>query len=171
VLAINARIKRWFDLKYAELRTTFEQRDLGNVRVLQPSHEYPPDSSRTDWFRKEIIDTAHRAGHFANFGAYAGWSGLRIRIEGLDLRYVSSVHGAGRDVGVMAVTTFGLIGSIPSERDEAALPREVIMTTKDAFSFVHTEPMHALDERGTELESLLDEGLSVGLSEMLRRVR
>ncbi|MGH7265150.1 MAG: hypothetical protein ACREMB_09910 [Candidatus Rokuibacteriota bacterium] len=72
----------------------------------------------------------------------------------------------------MAVTTFGELES-PTLGDEgqAVTPNpEYLTTTKDAFRFVHTENLDALDARSAELRELLDEGLTEALSQLLKRL-
>jgi hypothetical protein len=93
-----------------------------------------PPSARTHWFRRQITESAHKAGHYADFRLFVGWASLRVRVDRLQLRYVASLHGAGREPGVMAVTTFAEI-----------------------------------EQRASELEGLLDEGLAVALASLLRR--
>ncbi len=173
-IQVSARMKTWFDAKRTELKSVFAERD---VRVsVATLHADSSDQEKVWWFRKEIIDSARTAGHYADFTGYSSWSNLRIRLEGIQLRFAASLHGAGRDVGVMAVTTFGDLSAYsskpaPSGTSEAAPPQyEPFQTTRDAFLFVHTESTDALDARIPELESLLDSGLTVALSRLLTQV-
>jgi hypothetical protein len=168
-LAIGGRLKAWFDRKRGELSGVFLQRGLGDVIVIADT-EMPP-SSRVHWFRRQIVESAHTAGHYAEFEVFAGWVRLRIRLERWQLRYVASVHGAGREPGVMAVTTFAEIEPYPPpEGDELpSLGPNYVRTTTDAFTFVHSEALDQIAARAPELEALLDEGLAVGLSELLRK--
>jgi fido (protein-threonine AMPylation protein) len=169
-IAVSGRMRAWFDRKREELLAVFRARGLAEAEILSTS-EFPP-SQKNQWFRWQTIDSAHTAGHYADFRFYTGWCNLRVRIERLQLRYVASIHGAGRDIGVMAVTTFAELEPYPEPSDESggAPAREYILTTKDAFRFVHTEALDEINKRGSELEALLDEGLAEALSHLLKKI-
>jgi hypothetical protein len=98
-------MKGWFEKKEKELADVFNQKDLKDTRVVIDVQQTP--SEKAHWYRHQIIESAHTAGHYADFSYFAAWCRLRVRVEDLDLRFVASLHGAGRDIGVMAVTTFG----------------------------------------------------------------
>jgi fido (protein-threonine AMPylation protein) len=166
-VAVGGRIREWFTRKRDELVPVFRGQGLDDVTVLADV-EMPP-SPRTHWFRKQITESAHTAGHYADFRLFVGWAGLRIRVERLQLRYVASLHGAGREPGVMAVTTFAEVEPFPPVEEDAPTPREYIHTTPDAFRFVHSEPLLDIERRAGEIESLLDEGLAVALASLLKR--
>jgi hypothetical protein len=162
-------MRQWFDQKRAELVEVFRGRGLNDV-VVSASTEMPP-SDRTYWFRHQIIESAQYAGHYADFRTFSGWASIRIRTDRWLLRYVASLHGAGREPGIMAVTTFAEIEPHPAQEGEEGLTsREPIRTTVDAFRFVHTEEIHDINRRAPELERLLDDGLSVSLAEMLKKL-
>jgi fido (protein-threonine AMPylation protein) len=168
-VAVGGRMRQWFEQKRVELLDVFRARGLNDVAV-SASTEMPP-SDRTHWFRRQIIEAAQFTGHYADFRTYAGWANLRIRTDRWVLRYVASLHGAGREPGIMAVTTFAEIEPHPAQEGEDGLTsREQIRTTVDAFRFVHTEEIADINRRAPELERLLDDGLSVALAEMMKRL-
>jgi hypothetical protein len=178
-VAVNGRMRQWFEQKRGELIEVFRARSLTDVSV-SANTETPP-SDRTHWFRRQIIESAQVAGHYADFRTYSGWSSLRIRTDRWLLRYVASLHGAGREPGIMAVTTFADIAPIAphpvqiaphpvQEEEDGPVSRDPIRTTIDAFRFVHTEEIHEINRRAAELEQLLDEGLSVALAEMMKKL-
>ena len=169
--ALGARLGSWLKRKKQELQAVFKDQGTQGVTILT-SIELPP-SEKTRWFRLQVIESARATGHYANFDTFTGWGSLRVRVENLDLRYVVSIHGAGRDAGVLAVTTFGILGIRSSDKggrsreiDPSAKPPEAIATTRDAFLLVHSESMEALDNRAQDLEDLLEEGLAVALSRL-----
>jgi hypothetical protein len=166
-IATVGAIDVWFQRKASALTTIFRDRGLNDVRV-DSDLEQPPHSDKLHWFRHQIIDSARTAGHYANFQGYTAWVSLRVRIEGRLLRYVATLHGAGREPGVMAVTTFAEIET-PSGPSVDGLEREYISTTKDAFRFVHSERLDQLTARKGELEDLLEEGLAEALAQLLSR--
>jgi Fic family protein len=167
--AVSARMGHWFGRKRDELEAIFEEQGLGSQILMQA--EASP-SERTRWFRHQVVESAHVAGHYADFGGFVAWAQIRIRVEGIQLRYVASLHGAGRDAGVLAVTTFAEWVPLQSSDDGQAAPTpHFVHTTKDAFVVLHSESLGALDERAGELEELLDEGLAVALTELQRQLR
>ena len=167
-VAVGGRLRAWFGPKRDDLVGVFHGRGLDDVAVFCDV-EMPPTSAKTHWFKKQITESAHTAGHYADFRTFSGWAGLRIRVERSQLRYVASLHGAGREPGVMAVTTFAELEPFPAAEDGAPAPREYLHTTPDAFRFVHSEPLDEINGRAAELEQLLDEGLAVALAELLKR--
>ena len=168
--ALAGRIEQWFGEKREQLEAAFRERGLLDVRVVA-NCEIPP-SPRIHWFRHQIVQSARTAGHYADVRPYAAWCGLRVFADVFMLRFVASVHGAGRDPGVMAVTTFGELESPSGDEEQGtASPKvEYLTTTKDAFRFVHTESIEELERRSAELEELLDEGLAAALSVLLKRL-
>jgi len=162
-LAVGGRMVAWFERKKTELRNVFRGQGLPDIRVTSDS-SMPPDK-KTNWFRWHINESAHRAGHYADFSFFSGWCSLSIRTDRWQLRYVASIHGAGKEPGVLAVTTFGEIGPYPPHKRDV----EYVLTTKDAFHFVHSESLDEINQRGPELENLLDEGLAAALAEFLKR--
>lgn len=168
-VAVGGRLRQWFDQKRAELVEVFRGRGLNDVAVSSNT-EMPP-SDRTHWFRRQIVESAQFAGHYADFRTFAGWASLRIRTDRWVLRYAASLHGAGQEPGIMAVTTFAELEPHPAQEGEAGTTsREQIRTTVDAFRFVHTEDMDDIGRRAAELERLLDDGLSVALAEMMKKL-
>lgn len=168
-VAVGGRLRSWFDRKRDELAGVFRGRGLTDV-VFIADTEMPP-SSKTHWFRWQVTESAHKAGHYADFRVFTGWSSLRVRLDRWQLRYVASIHGAGREPGVMAVTTFAEIEPypLPEAEEDSAPPRDHIRTTTDAFRLVHSETLEQINQRGPELDALLDEGLAVALSELLKK--
>lgn len=167
--AVGARIRKWFEDKRTDLEAAFEQQALG-AQVLTRTELSPGMNAK--WFRSQVIDSAHAAGHYADFDTFVGWSQLGIRLEGVQLRYVASVHGAGRDAGAIAVTTFAEWTPLQiADEDAGAVSARFVYTTKDAFVVVHSESMDSMDGRAADLEELLDEGLAVALEELRRRIR
>jgi hypothetical protein len=168
-VAVGGRLRRWFDGRRDELAAVFRDRGLNDVAVITDT-EMPP-SSKAHWFRWQINEAAHKAGHYADFRVFTGWSSLRVRLDKWQLRYVASLHGAGRDPGVMAVTTFAEIEPfpLPDAEEESPPARDYVPTTNDAFRFVHSETIEQVNQRAPELDSLLDEGLEVALSALLRK--
>lgn len=167
--AVGGRLRAWFDRKREELATVFRGRGLTDVQVIADT-EMPP-SAKVHWFRWQITESAHTAGHYADFRIFVGWSSIRVRLERWQLRYVASLHGVGREPGVMGVTTFAEIEPYPQPQveEETTPARDYIRTTTDAFRFVHSESLEQIGERGSELEDLLDEGLAVALSDLMKR--
>ena len=167
--AIMGRTKNWFERKRADIRQVFVDKGLTDVKLLVDA-ELPP-AERADWFRRQIIESAHTAGHYADFRYYAGWCSLRIRVERSELRFVASIHGAGREPGVMAITTFAEIKAIlATPEDNAPVLPTYLPTTKDAFRFVHSESSETIEGRSDELEELLEEGLSEALTHLLKEL-
>lgn len=168
-VAVGGRLRSWFERKREELAAVFRARGLTDVAFLVDT-EMPP-SSKIHWFRWQVNQSAHTAGHYADLRVFTGWSSLRIRLDRWQLRYVASIHGAGRDPGVMAVTTFAEIEPypVPEAEEESAPARDYIRTTTDAFRLVHSETLEEISQRGPELDALLDEGLAVALSELLKK--
>jgi len=166
--AVGGHLRHWFESKREELAAAFAAKGLGGVDI-QVFVEMPP-SDKARWFQRQVIDSAHVAGHWADFSLFAGICQMRVRVEGHQVRYVASLHGAGRDPGVMAVTTFAEIRAAADDDDEAAPAAEPVRTTKDAFRFVHTESVDELDRRAHELGELLEEGLAEALAQLSRRI-
>jgi Fic/DOC family protein len=163
-IAIEARISHWFEKQEQTLSATFEQQGLSDVDV----HYFAHDASKAHWFRGQIVRSARTSGHYADFSEHSKWWHLRIKLtqEGLQLSFVASIHGAGRDSGVMAVTTWAEIKPLEAEDARA----EYFDTASDAFRFAYTETTDALEKRGAELEALLDAGLSVALARLLKGI-
>lgn len=167
-VAVGGRLREWFERKRAELHETFRGRGITDVFVSADT-EMPPISSKTHWFRRQIIRSSQLAGHYADLRTFAGWSSLRIRTDRWSARYVASMHGAGREPGIIAVTTFAEIEPDPVQEDGGQEASEYITTTVDAFRFVHSETIEEINRRADELEELLDQGLAVALAELLKK--
>jgi hypothetical protein len=169
-IALGGRLSQWFEQKRTELVEVFRAKGVSEVNI-SADVEMPPTSSKTHWWRRQINQSAQVAGHVADTRTFAGWCSLRIRTERWVLRYVASIHGAGRDPGIVAVTTFAEVEPYPpQEAGESAATPESVTTTVDAFRFVHTESVEDINRRAAELEELLDQGLAVGLAELLKRL-
>jgi fido (protein-threonine AMPylation protein) len=177
-IAVKGRIDSWFDKKGREIDDVFKAKKLKEVEVLVSSEG--TQSQKAGWFRRQIIDSARTAGHYADFSFHSSWSNLRVRVQNLQLSFVASVHGAGREPGVMAVTTFGEIRPRPprraqpgqggDEEEQAGSQPQFLLTTKDAFRFLHAETTEQIDGRAGELEELLEEGLAEALLQLLKAV-
>ncbi|HSK01027.1 MAG TPA: Fic family protein [Kofleriaceae bacterium] len=174
--AIVADLQHWFREKCQELWEVFGQQGIEDIEISdftdrsdQPAFQH--GMYRHLDLRRQVIESARVAGHHADLSGFVALVNLRIRIEveGTNLGFHASVHGAGSDSGVLAVTTFATIrqGTRP---DQEAPDTEDIPTTADAFRVVYTEPMEAVNDRLGELHELLDQGLAVALAELLKRI-
>ena len=163
-VAIGARIGPWFANQEKTLSATFEKQGLSDVAV----HDFVYEPLKAHWFRGQIGRSARTSGHHADFTEHSKWWHLRIKLpqEGLQLSFVASLHGAGRDSGVMAVTTWAELKPLEGEDARA----EYFDTASDAFRFAYTENTDALEKRGPEIEALLDAGLSVALARLLKGI-
>ncbi|MCE7927450.1 MAG: Fic family protein [Chloroflexi bacterium CFX7] len=164
-------LKYWFERKRDELQGIFRSQGV-NAEVMV-SLEVPPDSERTHYFKRQVIESARRAGHFADLGGCTAWARLVVVVEGTKASYVASLHAAGREPGVMAITTFAVLGQAPTKREtpleDHPAPTD-LPTTSEAFRFVHTETTEALSGRSEELYEFLDSGLSVALADLSQRI-
>lgn len=173
--AVAAMASHWLGAKRSELIALFAEQGIHDIKIsdfkaTSTNPDFPhgeADLPRHLWFRRQVINSARRAGYFADFDGFVGLSSLRIQIGATKLNFLVSLHGAGVDSGVLAVTTFASIrlGSRDGILDELDLP-----TSSNAFHAVHTEGMEALNHRYPELADLLDEALSVALVELMKYV-
>jgi fido (protein-threonine AMPylation protein) len=172
--AIVADLDHWFTEKRAELRAVFAQQGVEEVEISIFSARSDASDNRSSLpphlsLRRQVVESAHVAGHHADLSGFAALVYLRILVEGTHLLFCASVHGAGSSSGVLAVTTFATIrqGSGPALGAQDVVD---VSTTADAFRVVHTEPMETVSNRLGELHELLDQGLTVALAELLKRV-
>lgn len=167
--AVQGQVESWFKNKRTELLAAFKKENVKNVAIPEIIKAGPKDE-KSHWFKNQIVESAHGVGHYADFSIYRGWISLLIRIEGTQLRYVASIHGAGRNAGVVAVTTFAEIEDVSNARDKNSPPgnREFVRTAKDAFRFVDSEEIEAILNRSSELYEMLDFGLMVALLKLRR---
>ena len=165
-----AHVERWFKDKQAELSTLFASQGLADATVRENS--CANDGEYRNWWYRSIVESAKVTGHFADFSHFKAWSSLRVSVEGMLVRYVASIHGAGRSAGVVAVTTFAEILPDPRVAPSAAdaVPGEFIQTASHAFTIVWTERTDDVEARMSQLDALLDEGLAAALAELMRRV-
>src|SRR3984885_9105651 len=168
-IAIQARIVHWFQKQEETLSATFRGQGLSDVAVRYLAYE----ATKAHWFRVQIGRSARMSGHYADFSEQSRWCHLRLQLpeEGRQLSFVASLHGAGRDSGVMAVTTWAETKMLETEDARAEDARaEYFDTASDAFRFAYTEKTDDLEKRGPELEALLDAGLSVALARLLKGI-
>jgi hypothetical protein len=169
-VVLGTQLFRWFERMAQELKGIFKDGDAVDVGVLF-DHQIGESATRRYWFRDQIVSAARRAGHYAEFGTDSGWTGLRIRGEGMTLRYVAALHGAGQATGVLAIVTFAEIETQWKDEDgEVNRARIMVDTSPDAFRVVHTEPIEAVTAREHDLITLLDEGLAIALAEFTKRL-
>jgi hypothetical protein len=166
-LAVSGRIETWFDSKKNELSELFKSKGIQSK--VQADHRRNPDA-RAYWYHRQIVDSAHKAGHYADFSGSVSWSRVRIEVENLFVDFVASLHGAGREPGVCAVTTFGELGVPSGEIGQGAMSKTTFDTTNDAFSFLYSESSEAIEKRSTDLDELLDEGLAVALTKLMQDI-
>ncbi len=161
--AINARVKHWFETKRSELERTLAGQGIADGHVLCGS-SFGPEHANSHWWRHQIITSARRAGHFADTSRITGWHHLRVRVGGVQLRFLAALHGAGKHSGVLAVVTVAELEPIQEDDGtQGSMSKQLIETTRDAFRVVHTEATDSIEARSKELEELLDEGLTIGL--------
>lgn len=171
--AIEGMIRQWLEGKEREIRAIFREQGLSDLRARLTSGTSWSDPRvagerpRHQWFRHEVIQSARRVGHFADFSGPVAMSCLRLSVEELRLTFVASLHGAGRDSGVLAVTTYSSlrVGSRDGADDEL-----VIDLPNDAFLAVGTEPIEAITDRYHELHEQLDDALAIAMAEFVQQV-
>ncbi len=118
---------------------------------------------RDRWWRRDIIRTAKAAEHYACFKPNTWWSLLGMSVNGVDLRFVTSIHHvASAYTGVMAITSFGRIrirGQEFSGRDGI-----FVETSWEPFMFCHTDDA---EDRFEELCDWLDQSLAMALRKFM----
>jgi Fic family protein len=160
-VAVAGRMDDWFKKQRDVIHEQFRKSGLADAQVSY----FPFEADKAHYFRGQISRAARRAGHSAELGEGTRWWHLRVKLpkEGLQLSFVASLHGAGRDSGVMAVTN-----SAELKRLEATELPEYVETSNDAFRYTYSEATEDLVGRCTELDDLLDAGLSVALARVLK---
>ncbi len=167
---VGGLLTHWFTVKRSELEEVLRSQG-GGANILMA--EEPSGAARSHYYRRQILDSARRAGHFADL-RFAEWRRLVVVVEDLNLKmsYVASLHAAGREPGVMAVTTFAVIGpanQTSADAREGTTEAADISTTSNAFLFVHAENTETLSQRQEELSAFLDSGLTVALLDLMNR--
>ncbi len=150
--AIVADLQRWFRARCKELWEVFGQQGIGGVEITDRTFRSDdPDFQNGMYrhldFRRQVIESARVAGHHADLSGFVALASLRIliEVEGTNLGFHASVHGAGSDSGVLAVTTFATLRQ--GTRPDLETPDvEALPTTADAFRVVYTEPMEAVND-------------------------
>jgi len=107
--AILAQIRHWLTAKERELGELFAEQGIRDVRVQvnvsDSEHPEHPARARLNeipkhaWFRRQVIQSAQRAGHFAYFGGFVALARLKLTVEGVQLDFLVSLHGAGERSG------------------------------------------------------------------------
>ena len=160
---IHSRIGVWFEQADNNLTTEFAGE--GRTVSIWTDQATPTEPERSKWWHDQIIETAKRAEHFAAMFADRWWTMLGITVNGLRLRFVTSIHHVGSPrTGVMAVTAFGdirLLHEGPSTHKDA-----FVTTSWDAFTFSCDEEV---DDRAVELSEWLDQALAVALRKLMQR--
>lgn len=166
-------VNRWLEGKELEIKSIFGAQGIRDLRVSRtdgaswnaPGHE--GEQPRHQWFRHQVVRSAHRIGHFADFSGPVAMFCLRLSLDELRLTFITSLHGAGRDSGVLAVTTYASLrlGSRDGADDEL-----VIDLPNDAFLAVGTEPVDKTTDRYQELLEQLDEALAIAMVEFAQQV-
>jgi fido (protein-threonine AMPylation protein) len=167
-IAMSGRISSWFSAREQALSQLFSAK---GVDVDVHARAELNESNFRHWYHHQIIDSARAVGHFANFGLHQSWWRLRILTEGLQMDFVASMHGVGREPGVVAVTTFAEMrdrGRSAADANPSA--PEYVATAKDAFYFVHTEEISVIESRAAELDRVLEEGLAQALARLLKSI-
>ncbi len=172
--AIVADLEHWIRRKCGELREVFAQQGIEDVEIVDFTYRsdepmFQDGVYRHLQFRRQVLESARGAGHHADLSGFVALATLRILVEGANLGFHASIHGAGSNSGVLAVTTFATIRQ-GSDPDPEAPDVANVATTADAFRVVYTEPMEAVNDRLGELHELLDQGLAVALAELLKQI-
>ena len=163
------RADRFHEHTYDWLRETRLDIEHGFAAAGQQARVWTdrptPFDSRSRWWRREIVKTARRAEHYASFKSRPWWSMLGMTVNGVDLRFVTSIHHvAGAYTGVMAITSFG---TIRRRGEEYAAPDATFVETSwEPFTFSLRENV---EDRVGELHDWLDQSLAVALKILMRR--
>jgi Fic family protein len=104
-LAVAAMASHWISAKRAELISLFHEQGIQEVKItsFDASSAKPEPLASEDeqphhlWFRRQVIQSARRAGHYADFGGFVGLTTLRIAVGSAKLNFMVSLHGAGVD--------------------------------------------------------------------------
>lgn len=152
----------WHCLREACFDVDREFADAGQkarVWTDRPAHH----DRRDRWWRREIIRTARAAEHYACFKPRAWWSLLGLSVNGVDLRFVTSIHHvASAYTGVMAITSFG---RIRIRGAESSIPDGIFVETSwEPFTFCHTD---VVEDRVEELWDWLDQSLAMAIRKFM----
>ena len=167
---LHGSIGVWFDNARHDLKEDLVQE--GQSVEIWTDQATPADPPRrlgerppSKWFDDQIIRTAKRAEHFAVMWAERWWTMLGMAVDGLQLRFVASMHHVGSlRTGIMAITSFA---EIRITDEEPSTHRDAfVQTSWDAFTFSHDEDV---EDRAAELYDWLDQSLAVALQKLMKR--
>lgn len=123
------------------------------------------DANTSNWFNKQIIETAKHFGYYADMRTYAGWVRLKIREE-RQAELVLSFHSLGVEfLGIMAVSAF-MEYRDRSEDNEVSIQGPYPLTD-DVFQFTYKEQESEVKAR---FEAWLNETILVGLDQWRRQL-
>ncbi|MDE0231227.1 MAG: Fic family protein [bacterium] len=159
---LHARMKDWMEGVGEGLDEAFASE--GRKVEVWIDQATPDDGRRAKWWRFQIIETAKQAEHFADLSSSTWWAMLGVTVNGLRLRFITSIHHVGsRRTGVMAITSFGDVRMLDEE--PAGYEDTFVATSWDAFTFAYNEEV---EDRSGELYEWLDQSLTVALEALKR---
>lgn len=122
-----------------------------------------PDHGNEYYYRHEVVETARKAGKFANLREDHWFVKASMRAGHDRLVFVVSFHHIGRELsGIMEATAFTLIESIGDLEEAPAAAREFIPCSIEPFVFTHRT---VVDGVHASFARWLDTALAIGLKE------
>ena len=121
-----------------------------------------PGDREEDYWWYQIVNTAKRLGHWANWSENRYWVQANVSFEKLRLVYVVSLHHVGAPLsGVMAGTCFGEISWYNGDEEPAVGPdKQAVDCSDTAFTFTEKDKN---DQVLTQFSEWIDESLAVAL--------
>jgi len=115
--AVNGVAQKLQELAHEYLEGIFGQlKDAVSAIAADPKtwiDDGYPGKNNSHWYKREIVESANKAGTFVNFSENRYFVKATIKTEQEKMVFVVSLHHVGRELsGIMEVTAFAIIDSV-----------------------------------------------------------
>lgn len=122
-----------------------------------------PDRGNSHWYKFDVIQSAGKAGKFANFNEDHYFAKASFRVERERLVFVASFHHVGRDLsGIIEATAFARLESFEQSDDRDKVSQDFFICSLEPFVLTYRTK---LDDITESFDHWLDAALAVAIKE------
>ncbi|MDA1313331.1 MAG: Fic family protein [Acidobacteria bacterium] len=158
-LALRAQAHSVLQGTFDELRTPVSEVAEPAIRLTNGG----TDHGNAHWYKFEVVQSANKAGKFANFVEDHYFVKASIRVQRERLIFVTSFHHVGRELsGIMEVTAFSQLESFEDSEDRESVSQAFFVCSIEPFVFTYKTKAEDIAD---SFSRWLDAALAVAVKE------
>jgi hypothetical protein len=140
---IRAKTRSLLEAAFTELKGPLSNLGVPAVHIADGG----PDRQNDHWYKFEVVESAKKAGKYANFDESHFFVKASVRVERERLVFVVSFHHVGRELsGIMEATAFARLETFEDSDEREVASEDFFVCSLEPFVFTYKTKIEEIDQ-------------------------